>query len=57
MYFFVPGKNCKSGLDCKNRKRDAIQSVIIFSFWNGFQIQAQSTKKNCNPAIAILMPE
>ena len=52
--FIVPEKERKSRLDCKNRKDDAIQSAIKSSFWKGFQIQVQSTKKECNLDLAIL---
>ena len=56
----MPGKDCKSGLDCKNRKHDAIQSAIKSSFleWisNPGAIHQKGMQSGfCNPAIAILM--
>ena len=35
----------------------AIKSVIKSSFWNGFQIQVQSTKKDCNMHFASLQSQ
>ena len=55
--FKVPGNDCKSGLDCKigSMMQSNPQSNPLF--WNGFQIQVQSTKKECNPDFAILQSQ
>ena len=54
--FSVSGKDCNSRLDCKNRENNAIKSNQILFFWMDFrfQIQEQSTKKECNPDFAIM---
>ena len=52
--FNVPGKDCKSRLDCKIRSIRQSNPQSNPLFWNGFQIWVQSTKKECNPDFAIL---
>ena len=47
--FIVPAKDCKFGLGCKNKKHDAIQSAIKFSFLEWISNPGATYQKKCNP--------
>ena len=53
----MPGKDCKTGLDCKNRKHDTTNPQLNPIFVNGIQNQAQSTKTDYNPDFAIMQSQ